>query len=214
MKTALIISGGEYSPSDISIEYDYAIACDRGYLYARDMGIVPNVIIGDFDSAVVPETECEVVQFPVRKDDTDTMLAIKHALSKGYMHIVIICALGGRLDHTLANIQSMHYVAHNGGVCEIISESEHLRTLTGPGKVDILGSGSATRTDGYSQSLSLFSLTDVCDGLSITGTEYDVQGVTLTNAFPLGYGNKVCADKAVVELESGILLISESKYKE
>ena len=77
---ALIISGGDYSPiPDLSC--DYVIACDRGYLHAEKMGIRPDLILGDFDSAPVPDGKIQVEQYPVRKDDTDTMLAVKKALS-------------------------------------------------------------------------------------------------------------------------------------
>ena len=85
------------------------------------------------------------------------MLAIRYALSAGYKHIIISCALGGRLDHTLANIQSMAFVASHGGECELISKSEYLRTFTG-------GMISLPRKDGYS--LSVYALSDQCTRLS------------------------------------------------
>ena len=113
MKT-LIISGGDYSPLPDAV-FDRVIACDRGYLHARRMGIQPDLIIGDFDSAPVPEGEVPVERFSSRKDDTDTMLAVKKALSMGSGEILIACAFGGRLDHTVANIQSGAFIAGQGG---------------------------------------------------------------------------------------------------
>ena len=107
--TALIISGGDYSPID-NLSFDCVIACDRGYLHARKMGIRPDLIIGDFDSAPFPDVSVPVESYPARKDDTDTMLAVKHGLLKGFDRFVILGALGGRLDHTIANLSVLEYL--------------------------------------------------------------------------------------------------------
>lgn len=208
MKKGLIISGGDYSSLPHEIEYDYVIACDKGAFYADRMGIKPDLIMGDFDSyegdihkfyADIP-----IETFPVMKDDTDTMLAIKKAFELGYKHMIIVCALGGRLDHTISNIQSLAYIAANGGIGEIISDTEHLRTFTGAeGKITL------NKKEGFS--LSLYSLTDRCSGLSISGAKYNVENVELTNTFPLGHGNSFVDDSVEISLTDGILLIIESK---
>ena len=175
MGRCLIISGGDYSPIGDAITYDYVIACDLGYEYALKMGIRPDIMVSDFDSLDKDEFSYDIplLEFPVRKDDSDTMLAIKHALDKGYDHLIICCALGGRLDHTIANIQGMAYAARNGALCEIISENEYLRTFTG-------GEMILPKKEGFS--LSLYSITDACDNVSITGSAYDISGMTMTNS--------------------------------
>ena len=84
MNTCLIISGGEFAPLPLDLKYDYVIACDHGYDYAIRLGITPDLIIGDFDSCdtdVTSINEIPVETFPVAKDDTDTMLAVKCAIS-------------------------------------------------------------------------------------------------------------------------------------
>jgi thiamine pyrophosphokinase len=207
MGTCLIISGGDYSPLKDDIGYDYVIACDLGYEHALKMGIKPDIMVSDFDSldrSKFPADEIALLEFPVRKDDSDTMLAIKHALKEGYGHIVISCALGGRLDHTIANIQSMAYVAERGGVCEIISDKEYLRTFTG-------GELSLEKREGFS--LSLFSITDRCTGVSISGSAYDCENVTLTNSFPLGISNYWKEERVTIRMSEGIMLIAESLIK-
>lgn len=186
-----------------ALQFDICIACDKGYIYARQMGIVPDVIIGDFDSAEKPTTEdIPTITFPIEKDDTDTMLAIKYALQKGFNHIYILCALGKRLDHTLANIQSLAYIAKNNGVGEIISESEHIMTLTDESSVTV------AKRDNYS--LSLFAISDICEGVTITGAKYDVSDVTITNTFPIGCSNQWRLDNVTISIKKGILLIVES----
>ncbi len=207
MGTCLIISGGDYSPLPSFISYDYVIACDLGYEHSVRMGIKPDMMVSDFDSLdreKFPSDEIPLLEFPVRKDDSDTMLAIKHALKEGYGHIIIACALGGRLDHTIANIQSMAYVAEKGGICEIYGDKEYLRTFTG-------GELSLKKREGFS--LSLFSISEKCSGVSITGSAYDCENVTMTNTFPLGISNYWVEDEVTVRMKDGIMLISESSYK-
>ncbi|MCR4749191.1 MAG: thiamine diphosphokinase [Lachnospiraceae bacterium] len=204
MKTCLIISGGDYSPLPDNIKFDYSIACDHGYDHARRLKIKPDLIVGDFDSCATDASEYEdipVKTFPPQKDDSDTMLAIRYALSAGYRHIIICCALGGRLDHTLANIQSMAFVAQHGGDCELVSTSEYLRTFTG-------GVLNLPRKDGYS--LSVYALSNNCSHVSISGSAYDCEDITITNYFPLGLSNYWKSDNVTVKMSDGILLIVES----
>ncbi len=206
MKTALIITGGEFSFFE-KTEYDFVYACDKGVEYSKKLNICPDVILGDFDSYEDDFSksfpDAEILRFPVEKDDTDTMLAIKDALSRGYTHIVIVCALGKRMDHLIANMESLHYIAAHGGVGEIISEKEHLMTFSDCEKPICI-----KKKAGYS--LSLFSLTESCEGLCISGVKYNTNGITLTNSFPLGHGNSILEDKAVISISKGILLIVES----
>lgn len=207
MKTCLIISGGEFHALPDSIEYDYSIACDKGLEYAKALGIVPDLILGDFDSykGDFDQNLANVITFPVEKDDSDTMLAIKHAFSACYTKIIIICALGGRLDHTIANLQAMGYVAAHNGLCEIYSDKEHLISFAGP-----------TITLPYSEgySLSLFSLTDICENVCISGAGYDVEDVTLTNTFPLGLSNYWKSSSVTISMSSGIMIITMSKHSD
>ncbi len=207
MNTCIIISGGEFHPFPDNLEYDYVIACDHGYDYALKLGIVPDLILGDFDSCDFDKenvTDIPIETFPICKDDTDTMLAIKKALSLGYRNIVIVCALGSRFDHSLANIQSMAYVAEHGGTCELFGKGEHLMTLC---------NCSVKLPYKESCSLSLFSLTDRCEGVSISGSSYDCENVTFTNTFPLGVSNKWNEAVVTVSVKSGILLTVESYMK-
>lgn len=204
MGTCLIISGGDFSPIPDNIHYDYVIACDHGYDHARSLKIKPDLIVGDFDSCDTQKGDIDDIpirEFPAQKDDSDTMLAIRYALSAGYKHVIICCALGGRLDHTLANIQSMAFVASHGGECELVSTSEYLRTFTG-------GVLHLPRKDGYS--LSVYALSDKCTNVSIYGSAYDIKEATITNNFPLGLSNYWKNESVTITMSDGILLIVES----
>ena len=92
-------------------ESDLIIAADGGYSTLTKLNIKPDLVVGDFDSlGSIPENE-NVVKHPVKKDDTDTLLAVKIGLEKGYKTFIIYGAIGGRLDHTVATIQTAAFVA-------------------------------------------------------------------------------------------------------
>ncbi|MCR4684868.1 MAG: thiamine diphosphokinase [Lachnospiraceae bacterium] len=204
MPACLIISGGEFMPLPEETEYAFVIACDHGYDHAKKMGIVPNLLIGDMDSmkSVSVDPKIPVLRYPVKKDDSDTMLAIRYAIENGYDRIVLICALGGRLDHILANLQGMAYAIGKGCACEIIGE-ETVTVMKGPGRTE------RPRRDGYA--LSLFSLTDRVEHLTIKGALYPAEDICMTNTFPLGLSNGWVEDTIEIRLEQGILLIVESR---
>jgi thiamine pyrophosphokinase len=205
MKSCLIISGGEKSPIPREDAYDLVIACDHGYDHAVTAGIRPGLFIGDFDSIsenAVCDAKIPVLRYPVKKDDSDTMLAVKYALQEGYDHLILTCALGGRLDHLLANLQTLGYAASHGAFAELYGENEYIRTFTG-GKLEL------AKREGYS--LSLFSLTDRCEDLCVDGAAYTASGVVLTNTFPLGLSNGWKEETVHISMKKGILLIVESR---
>lgn len=209
MKSCLVISGGLYSPIPDTLEYDYSIACDRGVLNARKLGITPDLIIGDFDSLTTPipaeYSHVPVNNYPIRKDDSDTMIAARIALDLGFDKVILVCALGGRLDHTFANLQTLGFIASHGSTGELYSSDTHVTTHTG-------GSIHLPRLEGYS--LSLFAYSDVCRDISIHGSGYDIDHIDITNTFPIGLSNYWNKDIVNVSMAEGILLIIESKYSE
>ncbi len=253
MRQSLIITGGDYAPLPEELKKNidayYVIACDSGYHHAEKMGLTPALIVGDFDSAVRPDTDVPIRQYPTRKDDTDTMLAAKCAIEEGCRDITIACALGGRFDHAYANIQTGAYIVFHGG---------RARLLGRDGDIYIFGNVSAyPHTDPASDvpsaaktvaqaavserrtltlpvrpgfSLSVFSLTDKSEGVTISGTKYEVEDATLTNAFPIGTSNvwseadgkgvgaaafqseKIRKSApAVISVQSGILMVVQSR---
>ena len=206
MKSCLIISGGEYCeiPADLR-QTDLVLACDRGYQYAARMGIRPDWIIGDFDSAPKPDADgIPVLQYPSRKDDTDTMLAAKKALEEGCDQVTICCCFGGRLDHTLANLQTAVFLKASGA---------RIRMLGTDTDASVLSSEciSLPRREGWS--LSLFALSDRCTDVCIRGTKYEAAHITLENGFPLGISNTWAAETAEIGVKNGYLLILQSRLR-
>lgn len=198
-----IISGGEYFPW--TQEEGLIIACDAGYVHAVRNGIAPDVVLGDFDS--IPEgvkIPSGAIFHPVRKDDTDTMLAARYALENGYCDITIVCALGGRLDHTLANLQTAAFIVRHGGTCVIKGNGETI-TVFGPGEKNF------PVKEGHS--FSVFALTDRAEGVTIKGASYEVTDITLTNTFPLGCSNHWENVPIQVSFREGILVVMESSMR-
>ena len=207
MKKCAIFSGGEIKDlSSVEITHlkDFLIiSADAGYLYAQKLGITTDIIVGDFDTlGYVPKNVDEVLRHIPEKDDTDTMLAIKTALARDCKYIEIYGALGGRLDHSFANIQALSYIKSHGADGKIISDNEVIMLLYNE-KIKL------QRKQNYS--LSLFSYSDKCIGVTETGVKYPLDNYTLNSDFPLAVCNEIIDDFAQISVKSGKLLIIQSK---
>ena len=195
MKRCLIIAGGDYAPIRPE-EGDYVLACDKGYAWCKREGIVPDLILGDFDSysGALPEG-VPVLRFPIEKDDTDTMLAVRRAFEQGFEAVRLCCCFGGRVDHLLSNVEALHYAATLGMEAEARDESTYLR---------ILRPGSYTLPYRGGQSLSLIALTEQVTGLTIRGAKYEVENAVLRKPTTLGQSNAFVTDVRL-SFESGML---------
>ena len=197
-KSCLIISGGEFSKVKLSNKYDLIIACDKGYTYAKKLNLKPDIVVGDFDSSKMPKDFVSVIAVSPEKDDTDTGLAIKYALRNGFKEIDIICALGKRIDHTLANISLLKFIAEKKAKAKILFSNGEL-FIANKGALNI-----KQRKDCY---LSIFSLTDKSRIAYIKGAKYNVKNIVLKNSFPLGISNEFKNKIVSVKIETGVLLI-------
>ena len=112
----VIVGAGELEDAVIRRrEGDLVIAADGGLKYLERAGIAPDIALGDFDSLGYRPNLPEVIYHPPEKDDTDTMLAVREGFARGFDTFVIYAGLGGRLDHTVANLQTLAFIAENGG---------------------------------------------------------------------------------------------------
>ena len=110
-----IVGAGEMGGARISVAPgDFLIAADAGYRAVRAQGWKPDLVVGDFDSLGEEPAGETVVRHPVMKDDTDMMLAVRIGLARGYQEFTLYGALGGRLDHTIANMQVLQHLAGRG----------------------------------------------------------------------------------------------------
>ena len=211
----VIISAGSFPEVQIDLrEGDLCIAADAGFGYAQRLGILPDLIVGDFDSAkdappevlsgireIAENDPGRVVQLEVMKDDTDTMRAVKIGLSKGYRKFYLYGAMGGkRFDHSFANIQTLEFIKHQGGRGYIMDKDSML----------FIAENETIRFHrGNTGTLSVFSLSEVSRGVSLKGLMYGMEDGTLTNDFPLGVSNEFIIDEeAEISVKEGTLLIS------
>jgi thiamine pyrophosphokinase len=138
-----------------------------------------------------------VRKLPTEKDDTDTMSALRYALDQGYRDLRLVCALGGRLDHLLSNVETLHYAAALGMEAEMSDENNELR---------VLRPGSYTIPYREGRSLSLIALTERVTGLTIRGAKYEVENAVLRKPTTLGQSNAFVTD-VKLSFESGMLAL-------
>jgi thiamine pyrophosphokinase len=179
---------------------DFVICADNSFNTAIAQGIIPDLIIGDFDTGapIVFPDNTEVIRFPVEKDDSDTMLCIKEAVHRGFTSITVAGGISGRLDHTFANIQTLAY-GKSIGADITFADGENEMLLMNPGKLTL------AKKEGCS--LSVFSYGDRANGITLTGVKYPLTDGELTNLFPLGLSNEITAEHAEISFDEGKLLI-------
>lgn len=181
---------------------DLLIAADAGYLHLQKVGIEPHILLGDFDSMSAPEKK-DIIVHPVMKDDTDTMLAVKLGFERGYTEFVVYGALGGeRTDHTVANIQTLAFIADKGGRGTLVGNGEYF-TLIKNAEIEVV--------KGENPIFSVFAYGGDADGVTINGSLFDVENVSLSPFFPLGVSNKIKEEKVCISVENGCLLIVYNK---
>ena len=193
----IFCAGGFEALADPIRPDDYIIAADGGYAHVRALGLTPDAVLGDFDSlGYVPE-KAEI--FPVEKDDTDAMLAARHGLSKGYREFLFYGALDGpRLDHTVANFQTLQYLAQRGAVGYLVGLTQAATVIR----------NETVRFDPDAQGiLSLFCLGETARGVTLENLKYPLDNGTLTPDFPLGVSNHFIGAAAQVTVTDGSLLM-------
>ncbi|MCR5836688.1 MAG: thiamine diphosphokinase [Lachnospiraceae bacterium] len=197
-----IVSAGDCAGINILKEKnDIVIAVDGGYRYLEKAGITPDVAMGDFDSlGFIPNGDNVLVHSPM-KDDTDTMLAIKYGIEKGYREFVILGALGGRLDHTIANLMTVSYLSAHKCKCTIIDDSVIIRNVF---------DGEIILKQKEKGVFSVLALKDQAVGVTIKGAKYDADNVTMTNDMPLGISNEFVGKEVHISVDKGQLIVIEN----
>lgn len=178
-------------------EDDYIIAADGGLRHTEKLGVTPNAVIGDFDSLGYTPPGASV--FPVEKDDTDAMLAVRRGLSLGYRDFILYGSLDGpRLDHTVANFQTLQFLADHGAVGYLVGN----RAI-----VTVVKNGGIAFPAGKSGSLSVFCMGADARGVTERGLYYSLEEGVLTSGFPLGASNHFTGEPAKISVRSGSLLV-------
>ena len=199
-----IIGAGDVYESGFSAGADDCIICaDGGYRYKELLGRECDCVVGDFDSfGTVPETDKKIVA-PCEKDETDMMLAVDTGYAKGYRDFILFGALGGeRSDHSVANIQLLHYIASKGAKGTIIHGDEVFTAF----KNDTLYLENNLK--GY---ISVFSLSDESRGVTLKNLKYTLENDVLHSFNPVGVSNEFIGENAEISVKDGALLVVYKK---
>lgn len=201
MKRCFIFSAGSfYGLREHPGEGDLILAADAGYRYCLQLGIRPTQLLGDFDSMEQPEDFKDVVRLPVEKDDTDTMLAVKAGLAQGCTEFYFYGATGGkRMDHTVANLQTLLYLRRHGAQGWIYDD-------------DFVWTVIENETLTVKKSvewglLSVFCLGEGAEGVSEEGMQYSITDGEICNDYPFGVSNHILDEYAKISVKSGVLLV-------
>lgn len=214
-KRVILIGAGElYGSFAESIrsnltKEDYVIALDGGLSFCAEHGIIPDRIVGDFDSLpackkdlLAQYPEQIINRLPCEKDDTDTLAAIRMAVQMGFKNFLIYGGLGGRLSHTMANIQSLLFLKENGLYGELAGDGS---------RVYLVKEESITlplQKEGY---ISIFAYSKKAEGVTLKNLKYEVQNIDLFRSYPIGVSNEFIGQPAEISVTKGILLVVEEQ---
>lgn len=203
-KSALILTGGDCNTEALLRnvmlpENPLIIAADSGYLKAAPLGLVPHILVGDFDS--IPEDAMpkagevpEIIKAPCEKDETDTMLACEIAIERGCTRIFILGGFGGRCDHELSNIFWLENLKDRG-VDGVMTDGVSVLSVIRDETVEL------EKHQGY---FSVFSL-DCCT-VTLSGCKYPLNHAELKRNLPYAVSNEITAEKAVITVGGTAIL--------
>lgn len=212
----LIMTGGKVEPDFAGKflekeQFDRVIAADSGLSYCKKLKVMPTDILGDFDS-LKDKTLLEeykkagvpVRTFPTRKDYTDTHLAMMYAKELNPEEIVILGATGTRLDHMLANIGMLEYMADEGISCKIVDAHNEVELFCG--KTEKKYKKPEDRAF-----FSLIAWNGKVTGIDLEGFSYPLHNGVLETAISLGISNEIVDEYATLRMKTGKLLVIQAR---
>ena len=177
---------------------DYVIAADRGYDSLMAFGVTPDLVVGDFDSLGYTPKHHNVIHLPVEKDDTDMVFALRKGLELGYRRFVLLGGVGGRLEHTLANLQLLDWLTTQGAQGFLAGE----KTIA-----TALRNNTITFPMTMSGYISVFCNSGTAQDVSLSGLKFPLENQTLDATFPLGVSNQFIGQNAKVQVGEGSLIL-------
>ena len=198
-KVCYIVGAGNFDTKVIDIkEQDYVIAADGGYNHLEKLGIAPDILIGDFDSITEIPSNVEIVKHPKQKDETDMMLAVETGFEMGFNCFVIYGGLGGRLDHTMANIQTLNDISNKGSKAFLVGDGMVITAVTN-GEIEVKGKEGVY--------ISVFCIQDEAKGVYLKNLKYPLVNATITSKIPIGVSNEFTNNVAKIRVDNGTLIV-------
>lgn len=199
---AYIETYNEEYVKNLTKEYDFIICADGGQLLAAKYNLQPNCIIGDFDSSCGDHIfGCEYIHYPAEKDITDTEACIIYAIENNFIDILLLGGLGGRLDHTLGNINLLKKYHVPGIQINMEDLNNHVTLL--------IDEDAKVKRSNHTY-LSLIPYSEICRGVTAAGVKYPLQNAVLDKAATLGVSNEIVDRNAEISVKHGELLVIES----
>lgn len=201
-KRCLILGGGEiadYAAVAAQIDVDDFILCaDSGFLHCEKLGVIPDLLVGDFDSAGEVPPGIEKHTFPAEKDYTDSTLAVRVAVERGYRELLLSGMLGGRFDHSLANMQNLAWCAENG-IKARITDGRTEAFAVKDGELSLF-----PRDNAY---FSVFPLVTECEAVTITGGKYPLNEYPLRFDEPRAVSNEFNGKDVKITVRKGVVAV-------
>lgn len=202
MRRCVVIGGADIRRYDRIRSYlradDFYICCDSGLKHRERLDIVPDLIVGDFDSCENPRVETETIVLPCEKDDTDTVFAVKEALSRGFQKFLLIGVIGGRLDHTLGNVSLLLMLHTQGKAAAAVDDYSEMEIV----------SNLPVQIGGQYAFFSLLNISGTAQGITIKNAKYPLRDAEITCDYQYGISNEVLPGKtAEVSVKNGRLLL-------
>lgn len=203
----VVFSGGEIGSYEVVakkiLPCDFIVCADSGYLHAKRLGVKPHAVLGDFDSVRRCDVVCDcIVDFPPKKDLTDTELCIRYAIEQGCSEILLLGATGGRIDHELANLFLLKVMMDEGvtgyifdGISETWLVSDKI----------VFDDGEA------GDLLSVLPIAPQVTGITTEGLEYPLKEATLQFGPALGISNVFLGSRAAVRVAEGLILVVRTR---
>lgn len=194
-----IVGAGENYGIDFSPRTDdLVIAADAGFQVLEQSGINMDLVIGDFDSLSFIPKHSEVITLKKEKDDTDMRAAVLEGMKAGYETFHIYGGTGGRIEHTIANMQLLAELSAGGRRGFLFGRDYIITALT---------NGTFVFPDSVSGYVSVFAHSDRAEGVWLKGLKYELQDAVLTNSYPLGVSNEFIGKESSISVRTGTVLI-------
>jgi thiamine pyrophosphokinase len=212
---AVILGNGSYTDYEFYKNYlatypaDIIICADGGIKTALKLGILPNVLLGDFDSVTKAEIagfkdKIKIIPFEKRKDYTDVHLCMKYAIENNHRQITLFGVLGTRADHSLVNVYLLKYALDNQANAKIVNEFNEIFLLN-----------NFIRLNGVkNKTISVLPYTDKIEGICLKGMSYPLVNATMTKENPYGVSNYAVEDTVEINISGGtaIIVITQDNY--
>lgn len=204
-RQALILAGGEIKNIEAlkaEVRADcYVICADSGFLHCQTLGLIPDLLLGDFDSLHTLPGDIEILRHPAEKDYTDSTLAIHEAVKRGFSPLILAGMLGGRADHAFGNFQNLAWCAQNGIPAHITD---------GETRVWAIKDSELTLAPRENAYFSVFSLTTTCTAVTIHGAKYPLQNYPLTFDNPRAVSNEYVGETVKIQVRGGVAVVIET----